>query len=159
MGGYPSPWSQVPAQPLVPCPLQGVPPSSVTGPVQSPVPGPAGGWGYPSQERTGYPPPARTGGSPQTGEQVMLRRGRYTSCGQAGGLSCLEIFCCGSKLAAIYTERHPECSVNTTMVLAILLSLKTIKLRQNGNATPFWSNFIVFHESSVSSVIAVLTLH
>ena len=90
-------------------------PSPVTGPVQSPAGGT--GQGVPPRQDEGNPPD-RTGGTPspwdrtgenpwsgrdnpQTGEQVMLCHGRYTSCGHSGRLSCIlsvstqvkDIFC------------------------------------------------------------------
>ena len=43
-------------------------------------------------------------------------------------------------------------------MLVILFSLKTMESLQNGVATPFWSNSIVFNEISIATVVAALTL-
>ena len=40
-------------------------------------------------QQRGTPLDTTEGYRPQTGERVMILRGRYTSCGQTGGLSCL----------------------------------------------------------------------
>ena len=79
--GYPSLWSQVPSQHLVPCPFQGSIPSPVTGPVWSPVLGPVHG-GTPVRTgvaplRTGVPPPpARP--SQDWGTPSTTQRGQFT---------------------------------------------------------------------------------
>ena len=100
-GRYPSLWSQVPSQPLVPCPFWGKGYSHVLSLVLPRVlfhvllMGEEGTsvitrhWGTPPHTQTGWgycrPPHLPP---PQPGqERVMLRRRRCASCGHAGGLS------------------------------------------------------------------------
>ena len=53
----------------------------------------------------------------------------------------------------------PSVGVNAAMMLAILLSLKTMESPQNEVANPFSSDSIVFNENSIASLIAELSQH
>ena len=84
--GYPSLWSEVPCQPLVPFPFQASGPMSlvlskisVSGQRSLPA------FGHMSFLRWGGGTHCdRTRSTPQTGERVMLRTDRYASCDHAG---------------------------------------------------------------------------
>ena len=48
--------------------------------------------------------------------------------------------------------------VNAAMMLAMLFSLKTVELLENGLQPLFWSDFIVFSENRIARVMAAFTL-
>ena len=61
-------------------------------------------------------------------------------------------------LGPVYTEHQRQRCDNSPMMLAILLSLKTMELLQNGVvATHLSSDSIVYNEKSITSVIAELS--
>ena len=58
-----------------------------------------------------------------------------------------------SYLGSVCTERqHQRCN-NDDMFLNLLLSLKTMESLQNGVATQFSSDSIVFNENSIASIM------
>ena len=60
-------------------------------------------------------------------------------------------------LGPVYTKHQCQRCDNSAIMLAILLSLKTMESLQNSITTPFCRNSIVFHESSTASNIAALS--
>ena len=123
--GYPSQGGHLPGVPPPHCwpgqdggyPSQGCPPGVSPGQVRMGVPQPGG---YPSQgpppgqvKMGGYPPQYKPpppgsgwgGGTPGTGQHMeyLINGGRYASCVDAGGLSCLMAF---------FTLSYPDSDAN-----------------------------------------------
>ena len=61
-----------------------------------------------------------------------------------------------SAYGSVYTKRHSRCRDNYAMMLAILFSLKTMDLLDNGMHPYYWSDSIVFNENSIAGVMAEL---
>ena len=119
--GHSSFWSQVLSQPLVPCPFcgggRGLPHSPHWSCHRS-CPG-----GTPVRSG-GYPPPVRTGVTPEAGEQMMLRRGRYASCSHTGGLSCCLLMALrikNSEHVYVYCPTVIRCTTSVLHKIVIVL--------------------------------------
>ena len=81
-GGYPSLWSQFPSEGIVGTPVQVLARRREGGTLVR-----TSTWVPPTRTRTGVPP------SPLTQHAMdRIRRGRYASCGDTGGLSCYSSF-------------------------------------------------------------------
>ena len=61
-------------------------------------------------------------------------------------------------LEPVYTKRQSQRCDNSVMTLVILFSLKNNGVTRKWVATPFLSDSIAFNESSITSVIAAMSL-
>ena len=71
-------------------------------------------------------------------------------------ISCVRVFV---HLVPVYTKHQRQHCNKAAMTLAILLWRKKMESLQNGAATSFWNNSIVFNKRDIASVSAVLSQH